>query len=213
MLFSLWSINITALGTYLFWPEEVGDARVASVIESVPSAALSGGSGWRLQISDASLPATFFITPFVWFWLGWSAGRLSSTAENFSPPPPPPPCPPSPLRLSGVDAAVWSVWVVRGWVKRSELDDFIDLKVHGFGSHLLLSDNWLCRQCIWLMAPMRFLRTSSLSARVLHRSNFQDSMQRLANQHLSWIGLISIAIWAKGDAFYPYNSTIILLLV
>lgn len=84
MLFSLWSINIGALGTYLFWPEEVEDARVAFVIEFVPTAALSGGSGWRLWISDAPLPATFFITRFVCFWSGWSSGRLSSIARNFS---------------------------------------------------------------------------------------------------------------------------------
>lgn len=83
-LFSLWSINIGALGTYLFWLEEVEEARVASVIEFVPSAALSGGSGWRLWISDAPLPATFFITRFVCFWFGWSSGGPSSTAWNFS---------------------------------------------------------------------------------------------------------------------------------
>lgn len=84
-LFSLWSINIAALGTYLFWPEEVGDARVAYVIEFVPSAALSGGSGWRLWISDAPLPvAAFFITLFVCSWSGRRSGSLSSSAWNFS---------------------------------------------------------------------------------------------------------------------------------
>lgn len=196
VLFSLRSINIAALGTYLFWPEEEGDTRVALYWVCAVS---SLERRLRLTALDKWCSSSRHLLhhPVCLFPVGIELQqaptyRLELFWAPSLPPPPSHPTPP-PLRSCGVNAAVWSAQVVRGWVKRSESDDFIDLPVHGFGSHPLLPDNWLRCQCIWLMAPMCFLRTSSLSAWVLHWSNFQHLIRGLTNRYLNRIQPISIA--------------------